>query len=299
MTAAALLWGSAFLAFGPIASLLFLIVYQKAQLVIVVTTSAFCFLLSALGASFVWFIFDALGVNHPIAVLLPGVIFQALMRCAFVAMYHKVEKVIEMSIERHEQQQQREQQREQQQGQEPELPESARLRLELNDWACGLAAGTGFGGMHAVLLFGTLLASESGNVGTLLQDSCPGMPALLLSAVNAFSFTILDIVWMLFTFFGMRRRRTPGIDTTLALANGSYLGNTTTSGNIALALCVVTHLVASLATTPNAFGGGCQVSIPLLLSIVIFTIYAFVAGVSKIYLPSNQRRRMPVDGHVD
>jgi hypothetical protein len=97
----------------------------------------------------------------------------------------------------------------------------------------------------------------------------------------------------------MRRRRTPGIDTTLALANGSYLGNTTTSGNIALALCVVTHLVASLATTPNAFGGGCQVSIPLLLSIVIFTIYAFVAGVSKIYLPSNQRRRMPVDGHVD
>jgi Aph-1 protein len=291
MTAAALAWGSAFLAFGPVASILFLIVYKKAQLVIVVTTSAFAFLLSALGASLVWFIFDAAGVNHPIIVLLPGVIFQGIMRCGFVALYHKVEKVIEGSIARHEQHQI-------QRGETEEaMAEAARLRLELNDWACGLAAGVGFGGMHAVLLYGTLLASESGNLGTLIQDSCPSMPGLILSALNAFFFTILDMIWMLFTFFGMRRRRSSGIDCSRGW--GAMLGNSTASGNMALAICGVTHLAASFATTPNAFGGGCRVSIPLLAGIVVMTAGAFIAGVSKIYLPANQRRRMVVGANHD
>jgi hypothetical protein len=291
MTAAALAWGSAFLAFGPVASTLFLIVYQKAQLVIVVTTSAFAFLLSALGASLFWYMFHAAGVNHPIIILLPGVIFQGIMRCGFVALYHKVEKVIESSIARHEQHQI-------QRGESEEaMAESARLRLELNDWACGLAAGTGFGGMHAVLLYGTLLASESSNLGTLIQDSCPSMPGLLLSAMNAFLFTILDMIWMLFTFFGMRRRRSPGMDCSRGV--GAVIGNSRQSGNIALAICGITHLAASFATTPNAFGGGCSLSIPLLVGIVLLTVCTFVVGVSNIYLPAHQRRRMVLAGGHD
>ena len=293
MTAAALAWGSGFLAFGPVASLLFLMVYQKAQLVIVVTTSAFAFLLAALGASLFWYAFHVGNVNHPIFIVIPGIIFQGIMRCGFVALYHKVEKVIEVSIARHEQHQHDRSD----EGAEA-MTESARLRLELNDWACGLAAGTGFGGMHAVLLYGTLLASETGNMGTLFQDSCPSMPALLLSAFNAFFFTILDVVWMLLTFFGMRRRRSPGMDT--AFATGSFLGNSKKSGNVALAVCAITHCAASFATLPNAFGGGCSVSLPILATIVVLTVVFFVIGVSRIYLPANQRRRLTgADGHQD
>lgn len=296
MTSAALVCGSAFLAFGPLASLLFGIVYQKAQLVIVVTTSAFAFLISALGASIIWSIFHAIGVNHPVIILIPGVIFQFVMRCGFVALYHKVEKVIQSSIEHHEAMQQRQPNANanngSNNGNNDEATDSTLLRLELNDWACGLASGVGFGGMHAVLLYGTLLASESGNLGTLYQDSCPSMPGLLLSAWNAFFFTILDIVWMLFTFFGMRRRRSPGTEEfSTTTGFGTYFGNSSKSGNMALAFVAVTHVAASFATTPNHFGGGCLVSLPLVAAIVAGTVAAFRVGVFNIYLPTDQRRR--------
>eukprot|EP00547_Thalassionema_nitzschioides_P000076 CAMPEP_0194210980 /NCGR_PEP_ID=MMETSP0156-20130528/9221_1 /TAXON_ID=33649 /ORGANISM="Thalassionema nitzschioides, Strain L26-B" /LENGTH=197 /DNA_ID=CAMNT_0038938401 /DNA_START=31 /DNA_END=621 /DNA_ORIENTATION=- len=197
MTSAALSWGSALLAFGPILALLFLVVYQKAQLVIVVTTSAFAYLLSALFAALIWWFFDLVLGDHPVFVLLPGVISQFLMRCGFVKLYHKVEEVIEGSIERHQQQhRQNATTNHRQPGDSTnEWTESARLRLELNDWACGVAAGVGFGGMHAMLLYGTLLASEVGNVGTLYQLSCLGIPGLMLSAINALVFSVLDMIW--------------------------------------------------------------------------------------------------------
>ena len=93
---------------------------------------------------------------------------------------------------------------------QPQQADSAKLRLELNDWSSALAAGTGFGGMHSIFLYGTLLASESGNLGTLYQPSCSVMPSLVNSAIMANIFSVLDVFWMLFTFYGMRRRRDAG-----------------------------------------------------------------------------------------
>jgi hypothetical protein len=292
MTSATLIWGCMFLAFGPIASLLFGIIYQKAQLVIVVTTSAFSFLLSALMASLIWIIFDAIGIGtSPIVILVPGVLAQFVARCGFVALYHKVEQVIKVSIEHHAAMQSTTTTTRNNQ-ENTNSTDSALLRLELNDWACGLAAGVGFGGMHAVLLYGTLLASESGNLGTLYQEACPSMPGLLLSAWNALFFTILDVVWMLFAFFGMRRRLAPGTEdfsmSGTGTGRGTYLGNSKQSGNMALMIVAVTHFAASFATTPNYFGGGCWVSLPLLAAIVASTVAAFYVGVMRIYLPSRQ-----------
>ena len=60
MTNAALTWGCAFLAFSPCLSLLFVIAFHKAQLIIVVTTSAFAYLLAAFSAALVWYIFDVI-----------------------------------------------------------------------------------------------------------------------------------------------------------------------------------------------------------------------------------------------
>lgn len=283
MTNAALAWGCAFVAFGPVVALLFGIAWHKAQLIIVVTTSAFAYLLAAFCAALFWFILDAIGIgNHVIPILFPGVLMQFIWRCLFVVMYHKVEKVIEISIARHEER-------------EEEFHESAKLRLELNDWACGIAAGTGFGGMHAVMLYGTLLASEAGNLGTLYQDSCPEMPSLALSALNAFMFSLLDIVWMLLTFYGMgRRTQEEGMPP--ALHWGAFIGNSKRGGDIALATAFVTHLAAAFSTAPNGSYEGCHISIPLLASIVVITGLVFWGGVSKIYLPANQRHRLGMNG---
>ena len=99
MTSFALLLGSALLAFGPLLSIFFLVIYQKAQLVIIVTTAAFFFLVSGLAASFVWWLFAQVGLDGVVSLLLPGVLSQFLFRCSFVALYHRVEKVIRLSIE--------------------------------------------------------------------------------------------------------------------------------------------------------------------------------------------------------
>lgn len=283
MTNVALAWGSAFVAFGPCASLLFAIAWHKAQLIIVVTTSAFAYLLAAFCAALFWFVLDVIGIgSHVIPILFPGVLMQFIWRCLFVIMYHKVEKVIEISIARHEER-------------EEEFHESAKLRLELNDWACGIAAGTGFGGMHSVMLYGTLLASEAGNLGTLYQDSCPEIPSLALSALNACFFFILDIFWMLLTFYGMgRRKQEEGMPP--ALHWGALIGNSKRGGNIALASAFLTHFGAAFSTAPNRSFDGCHISLPLLASIVIITGLIFWGGVSKIYLPANQRQRIGMNG---
>jgi hypothetical protein len=285
MTTAALAWGSAFVAFGPFASLLFGIAWHKAQLIIVVTTSAFAYLLAAFLSSLIYLMLNAIGIgNSVVSILLPGVVFSFISKCYFVKLYHKVEKVISVSIARHEERQE-------------EFHESAKLRLELNDWACGIAAGTGFGGMHAVMLYGTLLASEAGNVGTLYQQSCPAIPSLALSAVNAFLFSLLDIVWMLLTFYGMGKRKELQVETSPLRCWGAFLGNSKRGGDKALAICFVTHLMAAFVTAPNASYQGCHISVPLLVFTVCITALLFWAGVSKIYLPENQRLRLGMNAN--
>ncbi|KAL3932679.1 MAG: hypothetical protein SGARI_003896 [Bacillariaceae sp.] len=181
--------------------------------------------------------------------------------------------------------------------------QAAKQKLSLNDAACALAAGTGFGGLHAILLFGSLLASETTDVGVLYQPSCPKVPALLVSALNTFCFFFLDIFWMLLTFFGMRRRLLfPRGGGSLADINplsrpfGHYFGNTRVGGNQALLTVLVTHTLAAGFTTFNVFQYGCVFSLTLLPAVTAVVAYIFWSCVSKIYMPlphSNVRLSLP------
>lgn len=354
MTNPALAWGSAFIAFSPILSLLFFLSYPKAQLVIVVTTSAFFFLCSSLVAGLFWYLLDEL-IGLPggstIWVLLPGVLSQFLFRCAFVHVYHLVEQVIQNSLERYEQQNPPDSNNDRGndahpniasigsdqtvavedddhvvdgnvRGRTPAAPAAgsspqqqlhhwARLQLEMNDFACALAAATGFGGMHAILFYGTLLASETSlnrnsNGGTLYQPSCLNMPSLVVSAIMACFFSILDVFWMLLTFFGMRRRllfhrseTAPGMlveETEIARAASQRLSNSRGAGNYALLFCLVSHIAASLATTANLFTNGCVASLPLLGIVTLLTAFTYMARVHRIYLPPPTLRTVPTMG---
>jgi len=297
MTSASLVFGCAFLAFGPFASLFFLIAYQKAQLIIVVVTAAFSYLLSSLISSVVWLPFHALGLDGAASLLIPGILSQFVMRCAFVKLYHKVEGVIQMSIEHHERTHPVEQdETSSSSGDQQPLSETSRLRLELNDWVSGVAAGTGFAGMHAIMLYGTLLASEGGNIGTLYQDSCPAVPSIVQSAITAFFFSIADVIWMLLTFFGMRRRRmypANGEDFQPLFVSkvwGALLDNGRFGGNMALLATLVSHSAAALVTTFNMTDNGCVLSLPLLGAVVVLVALFFRGGLSRIYLPDTAQR---------
>ena len=308
----ALTLGCALLAFGPFLSLFFLVIYPKAQLVIVVTSAAFFFLLGSVAASFSWWVFDSIGLDGPLAAIIPGVFFQFIARCVFVALYHRVERVIQITLHKQQQNDSSNDSRSNNTSnhndtdatarrvpraeRQEDWHQAARLRLALNDASCGVAAGVGFGGMHAIMLYGTLLASQTtNNVGVLYQDSCPAMPSLVVSGLFAFFFTILDVFWMLFTFFGMRRRLMYPRGHTDAQASsrqraviGGLLGNSRTGGNLALLFCLISHFVASLLTTSDYFKFGCSVSVSAVGVAVLVSAYCFWAGVGRIYMPPPQ-----------
>lgn len=281
--------GSALLAFGPFVALFGMVVYPKAQLVIVVTTAAFFLLLSTLTASLFYGLFDLIGLGGPLTAILPGVIAQFLGRVGFCQLYNRVEAVIEDSLKRED---------------ESNWTETAKLRLSLNDASCGLAAGIGFGGMHAILLYGSLLAAQISNgVGVLYQESCPNVPSVVVSAVLTALFFILDIFWMLFTFFGVRRR----LDFQRGQASvarddgrlGAYFGNSRHGGNMALLTVLGTHLMTSLLTTANWFKHGCLVSVPATGAMVLITCYIYWMGCGRIYMPDSQVALRSDNPHVD
>jgi len=297
---ALLVWGSAAIGFAPLLCFFFQITFPKSQLIIVFITSAFFFLLAGLSASLLWYIFDpVIGLGNAWSAIIPGVFFQFLFRCMFVALYHKVEAVIESSIAKTEEQLQTQ---DDDDSQAPDL-DAAKLRLELNDVASGVAAGTGFGGMHAIIMFGSLLAFETADLGVLFQPSCPAVPSLVVSALNCFFFYFLDIFWMLLTFYGMRRRLIfPRGGGTLSDIDprrrqfGAYFGNTRTGGNMALITVLISHFLASSFTTFNHFQYGCVFSLSLVPAVLIVVAYLFWSGVSKIYSPlphSNVRLSLP------
>jgi hypothetical protein len=306
----ALVWGAAAIGFAPLVCFFFQITFPKSQLIIVFTTAAFFYLLACLAASICWYVLDpVIGLGGAWSAIIPGIFFQFIFRCAFVSLYQKVEQVIEDSFDKSEMELQERQQQNQSghinndaASQNTDI-DTAKLKLELNDTASGIAAGTGFGGMHAIILFGSLLASESADLGVLYQPSCPYMPSLIVSALHCFHFFFLDIFWMLLTVFGMRRRLIfPRGGGTLQDLNpsrrsfGAYFGNTRAGGNTALATVLVSHALAAGFTTFNRFQYGCALSLSLVPAVLLVVAYMFWSGVSNIYTPqphSNERLTLP------
>ena len=203
MTSPSLTVGSILLAYSPTASLLLLIVFQKPQLVILAVCSAFAYLLSALLSSVIWLITSSIdgavngdpssgvglggGVGTLFALSIPGVACQMLLRCLFVSVYFRVEDVIRRSVAKHEEEERaaaeyrnggaaasnnvggsnaEQQQQQQQNSPDDAHAETNALQLQLNDLSCSVASGCGYALLHALFLYGTLLASEGGESGS-------------------------------------------------------------------------------------------------------------------------------------
>lgn len=289
MTQIALTIGSFFLAFGPLLGLFSIVVYPKAQLVILVTTAAFFFLLSATATGVLWRLLHLIFHDNPLIALLPSVVSQFVFRCGYVSVYHQVEAGIERALDESMPVEENEN--------TTELRNAvAKFRLALNDASAAMASAVGFGGMHAVLLYGSLLASEITNdVGVLYQDYCPMIPSIAASAVLANLHSILQVFWMLCTFFGMRRRlvfaRGEEIETTAT--TGSWMSNTRAGGNTALLFTFGSQSVAACLSLVNGTRHGCLISIPATVGLVLTSAFMFWAGCGRHFLldQSSNRRR--------
>lgn len=260
MTALSLAIGCGLLAFSPILTLLFIFTGPKAPLIILVTISAFAQLLACLLASVLHLPITLFGSPGDAAlIIIPiSIISQALCRYGFVDIYHRVEKVVEHSIQ-HEVEKRRA--HDSNSNVNIDTPYNTKLRVHLNVVSSGIVAGVGFGGMKTVMLYGTLLASEVSRLGTLYQPSC-SLPSLVNSALLAFLFSNLDIIWMMICFYAKTTDNSPWSFRRGALGRKA-----------ALTVMLLSHLAASLATTPNNFmkSNGCLVSLPLVLFVLIGT----------------------------
>ena len=221
MTSPSLIFGSILLAFSPAFSLLLLVVSHKPQLVILAVCSAFAYLLSALCSSLFWLITSAIfGVDHGggywgalLALAIPGVMCQMVARCLFVRGYFRVESVIRQSVAKHEEEQiaanaasaSGDGDGDRQDDDRGDAhAETDALQLQLNDLSCSIASGCGYALLHSLFLYGTLLASESGEAnsydegsysggggstghgGTLYQSSCGESGVVVVSPLPSF-----------------------------------------------------------------------------------------------------------------
>lgn len=206
--------------------------------------------------------------------------------------------------------------------------ETEALQLQLNDLSCSLASGCGYATLHSLFLYGTLLASESGEAnsyddgayvggggstgygGTLYQSSCTGMPSLIHGALIAGMFSCLDVMWMMICFYGMRRRyskqyarlsSSSSMSERLTTTFGALvqactcrgLDDSVSGGNAAILFVAMTHLLASLVLAPNAHEDGCKISLPCLGGVVLWVGMALGCVLrGGHFLPIDQRRRI-------
>lgn len=370
MTSPSLIFGSILIAFSPTFSLLLLLIFQKPQLVILAVCAAFAYLMSALLSSLIWLIISSISsainnnngdsssnglsdIGTLLSLAIPGVLCQMFIRCYYVRGYFKVEDVIRKSVAKHEKDtllaaaassannnETSNSSNDNLNGSannsnntdEDQHAETNALQLQLNDISCSLSSGCGYALLHALFLYGTLLASESGESnsyndsgvyaggggstghgGTLYQDSCAGIPSLINGALIACMFSILDVMWMMICFFGMRRRRHSVVvmndtggggggvigSTIQALLGGltcQGFSDSISGGNAAILVVTITHLLASLVLAPNGGSSssedGCKISLPLLGGVVVYVGIIFRKLVmTGHFLPEDQRLR--------
>ena len=71
--------------------------------------------------------------------------------------------------------------------------------IPINDISSALAMGVGFGGMHVLMMLGSIVAASDSDA-VLFSNSCESVPQLYVLAAEGFGFFLLDLSFM---FVGM------------------------------------------------------------------------------------------------
>jgi len=226
----------------------------------------------------------------------PSIFCQAFTRIQFVKFYIKVEGAIIQAMENHRREHTSTNNDTSDNTSSSDGAES--LTLAMNDWTSGLAAGVGYGFMHAILLCGTLLASEArDDAGVLYQDSCKNIPSVLNTSFMAMLFSVLDVVIMLLYFYAVRRKAEN--DSMICNVNASTFGvgndrsAKAASANAAIIAALIAHTSAAFASWLNgSLTNGCFFALPLVAAVVCVVGVFFCLYVMPFYLPASQRRQI-------
>lgn len=224
--------GCALLAFSPLAWLL-LKISQRPQLVIVALGGAFAWLFCMLCIGVLWVsIVSWFGEARYPAILIVSSVLQNYFRGIYVGFYRRTERQLKGSSELCDQ------------------------VMPLDDRTCGLAAGIGFGGMHALVVCGSVLASGSGSgsiSGDYFSDACPLLPLSWTIALFCLAYFAIDMVLTPMAFLAERLQST-GLNV----------------------LIYSIHLTASLFNLANREYFGCKTSLTMTLLIALGSVILYI-----------------------
>lgn len=306
MTSLALSFGCALVAFCPSLTLFFLLVNRKTHLTIIAIISAFFHLLSVLISSIFYLPLRLLNRDNAknkldwLYIMLTSIALQTVCRYFLVKLYRIVEAFLLSVLEKGREDQDHPNSSERRtyrfyENKKIHINNSStglnnidpvvQLKLELNDVTCALASGIGFGGMHAVILYGTLLVSQVHEKGTLFQPSCERFPSLIPTAVITCLFSILDVIWMLIFFYGIRKKGTK-VQNHQAKVNLHFqTSQFQVSGRSAILAVIFSHTLASISTVMNKIipNNGCLIVLSCLFVVVVATIAFFWIFIKNWY----------------
>ncbi|KAK3809266.1 MAG: gamma-secretase subunit Aph-1 [Benniella sp.] len=220
-------FGCALTAYGPCLAIFFGSIAPNAQLVILMVSSAFFWLLSLLLASAIWFMAKSSRETFT-STIIYTVLLQEVFRWFLFLLINRAEQGLNM-VARH--------------------PKS-----KFNRSGYAFSAGLGFGLMFGVISYITLLVQSLGP-GVLMCNSCPNMSLYFVSAITTSIFILHHCVWMMISFTGFTQRSYSRIAWVLVTHYGaSYLTLLNSSTiNLGCAYAVLGNVVLLLASAIIVF----------------------------------------------
>nr|CCA22534.1 conserved hypothetical protein [Albugo laibachii Nc14] len=174
-----LLFGCILTAYGPIATLFFILIGKRAQLIIIALTSAFIWLISVLISATIWQIIPVLKSSAE-ATICVTILIQEIGRYTYFQLYSRgVVAIQKVTTTKH--------------------------QLPLNDFTSSLASGVGYSLMHSLMVYGTVLGSSTGFRGAAFRDYCT-LPVVFTGAITSLALSISDVALMVMAFAGYRSR---------------------------------------------------------------------------------------------
>lgn len=220
--------GCTLVAFSPSIAFTIIILARRAELLVIAITAAVMWLFAILIVSLMWSIMSG---TTWLWFTLVATATQELVRLMLVRVYRRMETVIRKALDR---------------------SDPRKVDFKLNDETSSLAAGVGFGTMHAVVMYGSVLAS-SGGPATLYSDSCTLVPLVVVSGIYALIFLLMDVIFMVIAFQAHKCR-----------------------DSRQQAFIFASHLGASYMTLFGEQRNGCAIAIPGLIALFAAVTVVFV-----------------------
>ncbi|KAK9762645.1 hypothetical protein K7432_011425 [Basidiobolus ranarum] len=210
-------------AYGPPSCIFILYVARNAQLVLLMMTSAFFWLISILFTSLIWYVAKPAQSNHAVTIFY-SVLLQESFRVLFYILMRRAESGLNVVSKN------------------PKSP--------LNKHSYAFVTGLGFGWVSGLVSYITLLAEALGP-GMLPCISCPSVSLYFVSAIITALFTLLHITWMMLTFEGLVGSKSSYLFIWVIITHfGASYGTLLNSSNIPNG-CVYSILIALIFLIVN------------------------------------------------